>query len=122
MIRSSLLVAVYHGLSVGAFAQEFNCIKPEWPQCVFDADVWANERDLQTCYLEMEEITKSQNEYRECLWEYRDNAIFKTENAMNHLVAEMAAMHQFTQCILRAGPNATRKDIERCPLPVFAAD
>ena len=103
----------------GAGAQEMTCQKPSIPACGFETAVWMDEARLKACMAETEAAFQKMDAYRECLWDYRDDAIFKVEHAMNELIAEMVAFRQFSRCRIAAGPSATTEDIERCPVPEF---
>lgn len=113
---ASLLIASF------ASAQELECEKPEIPGCAWKAEVWLDEVSLQGCQTETDAVFAAMKEYRECLWEYRDDAIFLVDNKLAHMVAEMAAMTVFSECRMAAGPNATLEDIQRCPVPEFVQD
>ena len=100
-------------------AQEFNCEKPVYPPCAFAADVWLDQQALQDCGERLKEVGEQQKTYQECLWTYRDDAIFRVDGHLAEVVAELAAMQAFSRCRIAAGPSATKAEIERCPIPVF---
>ncbi len=120
-LLNSILAAALLLASV-APAQEMNCVKPSFPACSFDPDVWMDEARVKTCLKKTEQVYAEFRQYQECLWKYRDDAIFLVDNKMAHMVAEMAAMRQFSKCRMKAGPYATRADIIRCPIPDFVEE
>ena len=81
-----------------------------------------DEDKLQVCTEEMRKLFASQRDYRQCLWDFRDDTIFAVEREMNYLAAEFSALGQFSNCMIAAGPYATIDDLNRCPVPDFAKE
>jgi len=108
-------------LAIGgrAFAADPECVSPIIPACALDYSTYNDEAKMTACMRESEIFYDKMNDYRTCLWDYRDDAIFLVENKLNHMVAEMAALKMFTACMLLApepvGPG-------RCPELPFGKD